>query len=164
MWRIISGSKQDQLIEFQDKDGDLVTLRNQVISESEAVQEPVSYYQKLGVLIWRWRSPDAQCDEEWRVVNQVVVPKQLRGQILSFAHEGPLAGHLGISKTRQRVLQHFYWPSLRADVAKFCKSCHLCQVTRKPNHTPQVAPLVPIPVMDEPFSRVIIDCVGPLKE
>ena len=33
----------------------------------------------------------------------------------------------------------------------------------KPNQTPQVAPLVPIPVMDEPFSRVIVDCVGPLS-
>ena len=44
----------------------------------------------------------------------------------------------------------------------FCKSCHVCQMTRKPNQTPQVDPLVPIPVMDEPFSRAIIDCVGPL--
>ena len=35
-------------------------------------------------------------------------------------------------------------------------------MTGKPNQTPQVAPLVPIPVMDEPFSRVIVNCVGPL--
>ena len=110
----------------------------------------------------RWRPPDAQCNEEWRVVNQVVVPKQLRGEVLWLAHEGPLAGHLGINKTQQRILQHFYWPSLRTDVVTFCKSCHACQMTGKPNQTPQVAPLVPIPVMDEPFSRVILDCVGPL--
>ena len=44
----------------------------------------------------RWRPPDAQCNEEWRVVNQVVVPKQLRGEVLWLAHEGPFAGHLGI--------------------------------------------------------------------
>jgi len=55
---------RDQLIDFQDKGGDLATLRDQSASESEAVQEPVSYYQKSGVLMRRWRPPDAQCDEE----------------------------------------------------------------------------------------------------
>ena len=110
----------------------------------------------------KWRPPDAQCNEEWRVVNQVVVPKQLRGEVLWLAHEGLLAGHLGINKTQQRILQHFYWPGLKTDVVTFCKSCLVCQMTGKPNQTPQVAPLVPKPVLDEPFSRVIVDCVGPL--
>ena len=153
---------REQLIDLQDNDDDLATIREQATSESEASQEPVGYYRKTGVLMRRWRPPDAQCNEEWRVVNQVVVPKQLRGEVLRLAHEGPLAGHLGINKTQQRILQHFYWPSLRTDVVTFCKSCHVCQMTGKPNQTPQVAPLVPITVMDEPFSRVIVDCVGPL--
>ena len=124
---------RDQLIELQHEDGDLAALQDQVVSESEASQEPVSYYRKSGMLMRRWRPLGAQCDEEWRVVNQVVVPKLLRGQVLRLAHEGALAGHLEINKTRQRVLQHFYWPGLRVDVAIFCKSCHVCQVTGKPN-------------------------------
>ena len=155
---------RDQLIELQRKDHDLATLQDQVVPESEALQEQVSYYRKSGVLMRRWRPQDAQCDDEWRVVNQIVVPKQLRGQILKLSHEGLLAGHLGINKTRQRILQNFYWPSLRTDVATFCKSCHVCQMAGKPNQAPQVAPLVPIPVVDEPFSRVTIDCVGPLPK
>jgi len=101
---------REQLIDLQDNDDDLTTIREQVTSESEASQEPVGYYHKTGVLMRRWRPLDAQ---EWRVVNQVVVPKQLRGEILRLAHEGPLAGHLGINKTQQRILQHFYWPGLR---------------------------------------------------
>lgn len=32
----------------------------------------------------------------------------------------------------------------------------------KPNQTIPVAPLSPPPVMEEPFSKVMIDCVGPL--
>ena len=49
-------------------------------------------------------------------------------------------------------------------MAMFCKSCHVCQMTGKLNQVPQVAPLVPIPVMNEPFSRVIVDCVRPLPK
>lgn len=43
----------------------------------------------------------------------------------------------------------------------FCRSCHTCQVSGKPNQTIPVAPLKPIPVMGEPFEHVIVDCVGP---
>ncbi len=38
----------------------------------------------------------------------------------------------------------------------------MCQVVGKPNQVIRPAPLRPIPVMQEPFSRVILDCVGPL--
>lgn len=59
------------------------------------------------------------------------------------------------------MLNHFYWPGLRKDVKQFCKTCHTCQLVGKPNQKPPVAPLTP---MDEPFSRIIIDCVGPLPK
>ena len=40
----------------------------------------------------------------------------------------------------------------------------MCQRVGKPNQTIPVAPLKPIPVCNEPFSQVIIDCVGPLPK
>lgn len=43
-----------------------------------------------------------------------------------------------------------------------CKTCHVCQVAAKPNQTIPSYPLYPIPVVHEPFERVIVDCVGPL--
>ena len=46
--------------------------------------------------------------------------------------ELPLSGHLGISKTHQKVLSHFYWPGLHRDVVKFCRACQTCQVVGKP--------------------------------
>ena len=53
---------------------------------------------------------------------------------------------------------------MRKDVVEFCRSCHTCQVVGKPNQTLPKAPLQPIPAFEEPFSRVIIDCVGPLPK
>ena len=64
----------------------------------------------------------------------------------------------------QKVLSEFYWPGLHKNVVKFCRSCHTCQVVGKPNQKPPVAPLKPIPMVEEPFSRVLVDCVGPLPK
>ena len=100
----------------------------------------------------------------WAVKHQIVVPSSYRPHILSLAHDTPMSGHLGINKTYQRILEHFYWPNLRKDVVEFCRSCHTCQVVGKPNQTLPKAPLQPIPAFEEPFSRVIIDCVGPLPK
>ncbi len=79
-----------------------------------------------------------------------------------MAHEGNLAEHLGIRKTLGKILCHFYWPKVRGDVNEFCKTCGLCQKVDKLKKVIRPAPVHPIPVVEEPFSKVVIDCVGPL--
>lgn len=59
---------------------------------------------------------------------------------------------------------YFFWPGLKADVTRFCWSCHVCQLCGKPNQTIPPAPLRPIPVLGEPFEHLILDCVGPLPK
>ena len=105
---------------------------------------------------------DASADETWRVIHQIVVPEPYRMEVIRLAHEGHLAGHLGINKIHH--MQHFYWPGLRKDVVKFCSTCHTRQMIEKPNQSKQMPPLIPIPAMEEPLSRVIIDCVDPLPK
>ena len=63
-----------------------------------------------------------------------------------------------------KILNHFYWPGLKTDVSNYCRSCHTCQVVGKPNQVIPKAGLQPVPAFDEPFSRIIIDCVGPLPK
>lgn len=71
---------------------------------------------------------------------------------------------LGITKTYQQILKYFFWPGLKSDVAKFCRSCHVFQIAGKPNQVIPPAPLHPIPAIGEPFDRIIIDCAGPLPK
>ena len=112
----------------------------------------------------KWRPPEISAEDEWAVKYQVVIPKIYRSQILSLAHETPMSGHLGVNKTYAKVSSHFYWPCLRKDVVQFCRSCHTCQMVGKPNQPLPKAPLQPIPAFEEPFSRILIDCVGPLPK
>ena len=87
-----------------------------------------------------------------------------RPEILNLAYETPMSGHLGVNKTYHKILNHFYWQGLKSDVSQPCKSCHTCQMVGKPNQTIPKAHLQPISAFDEPFSRIIIDCVGSLPK
>ena len=155
---------RNKLVEEQENDPETRSLLQCAVDENEAGTIPVCYYKKSGVLMRKWRPPDVSADEDWNVFHQIVVPKCYRPDILSLAHDHVLSGHLGIKKTLDRVGRHFYWQRMRQDVVEYCKTCHTCQVTGKPNQVIPKAPLKPIPAFDEPFSRVIIDCVGPMPK
>jgi hypothetical protein len=50
------------------------------------------------------------------------------------------------------------------NVSEFYTSCHVCQMVGKPNQKIPSTPLQPIPAFEDPFSRVLVDCVGPLPK
>ncbi len=110
----------------------------------------------------KW-TPSTSDNSGWDTHYQMVVPKCFREQVLSVAHDN-VAGHLGVTKTLYRVMSHFFWPRIKSAVTKYCRSCHTCQMVGKPNQAIPPAPLKPIPVIGEPFERIIIDCVGPLPK
>ena len=97
---------------------------------------------------------------------KILVPSMYCNDIISLAHETTMAGHLEVTKTHDRIIQHFYWPNMKQDVLQFCKTCRTCQIVGKPNIAIPQVPLKPIPAFDEPFStcRILIDCVGPLPK
>ena len=146
----------------EHRDPEISTLFERALDEKEISQVPVCYYVKNDSLMRKWHPPDVSAEDEWTVNHQIVVPRVYRPEILNLAHETPMSGHLGVNKTYHKTLNHFYWPGLKSDVSQHCKSCHTCQMVGKPNQTIPKAHLQPIPAFDEPFSRIIIDCVGPL--
>ena len=157
---IILSVTPEKVIECQREDSGLKKCFDSVVSAEEAKIRDTAYTLEGGVLTRKWLSKTDCCD----VVLQVVVPNPFRHQVLSLAHDQAWSGHLGITKTYNRVLRHFFWPGLKSEVVKFCRTCHVCQLTGKANQVIPRAPLYPIPVMGEPFERVMVDCVGPLPK
>ena len=153
---------REQLIEAQEVDPSLAKCVAAALPKDEIGASQVAYYWEDGILMRKW-APSAD-DSGCNTVHQIVVPVGYRVQILSLAHDNALSGHLGIAKTYYRILKHLFWPGLKRDVSRHCHSCHTCQVVGKPNQVIPQAPLHPIPVMGEPFERLIIDCVGPLPK
>ena len=70
-----------------------------------------------------------------------------------LAHEGLMAGHLGVHKTRARLRGNFWWPGMAGDIMEWVKDCHTCQMVGKHNRIPPIVPLYHIPTVD-PFTRI----------
>lgn len=129
----------------------------------EAVDKPIQtrfaeilFFTKEEILYRRYKLRSK------RETEQLVVPTALRHCVMQMAHEGILAGHQGIKRTTDRILEEFYWPGVLSDITRFVKSCDTCQRTF-PKHLVGRVPLGKTPVIDTPFKRVAIDIVGPLS-
>ena len=99
-------------------------------------------------------------DDRNAIRQQLVVPMQMRREVLSTAHSDQSSGHMGVNKTAFRVRQHFYWPDLTTDVKVFCSACPVCRACSNPNPTAR-APMQSMQV-GYPFQRIAIDILGGL--
>ena len=151
---------KESLIEAQKNDPTLSGLLSKAVDTKDRVTTNPGFYFEGGVLMRKFRPVDCP-SEEWSETCQVVLPNSFREDVIHMAHDR-IQGHLGVYKTFQNVLAHFFWPKMKSDVSKYIKSCHICQVVGKVNKPIPPAPLAPIPVVSVPFYKVIVDCVGPL--
>ncbi len=144
-----------KMVKLQIMDKTLDVLRRRVLDQKGSKDEQIE--SKHGIL-YRKVVPKGQSE----VVEQLIVPKPLRAKVLQTAHDIPLSGHLGIKKTLDRITQRFFWPGIRKDVTEYCRSCEPCQLASK-YHTKFKAPMISLPVVEQPFERIAMDIVGPLE-
>ena len=50
---------------------------------------------------------------------QLVVPIELRTEVMRLGHESIMSGHQGIRRTYDRIGSTFWWPGLHGDVTQF---------------------------------------------
>ena len=84
-----------KLVKEQENDPELKDLCERALTLQEAEDVSVCFYKQNGVLMRKWRPPDAPANDEWQIVHQTVVPK------------------LRHMKTHDRILNHFWWPIIR---------------------------------------------------
>ena len=93
----------------------------------------------------------------------VVVPEDLRTDLLTEAHSGKFSGHFAERRVYNLLNRRYWWKGMHADVKRHCRSCLIC-ATRKGTGRAFKPPLQPIPV-GGPFHRVGVDVLQlPLTE
>ena len=85
----------------------------------------------------------------------VLLPRTYRKTILNMLHDDKTAGHLGATRTLEKVAGRFFWPGMNSDVTKYCETCEICQRRRRP--TPQMHASLRTDTYSRPFERVAID-------
>lgn len=149
---------KDDWVNALKVDPTLSSILQEVVSEAQICDLAQGYFVQDALLMRKWSGCVGEAVSE--PAFQLVVPEAFRTRVLKVAHDQ--GGHFGVRKTYLAVLKHFFWPRMRKDVAAYIRSCHVCQLTGKPNQKIKPAPLYPIPVVNEPFEYLLIDCVGPL--
>lgn len=93
----------------------------------------------------------------------LVLPQPYYSDILHSLHDDPSAGHLGFSRTLQRVRSRFFWPRMIRTVRQYVASCKDCKRRKKPPLVP-AGHMQPIPPTEIPFQRLGIDLLGPFPK
>lgn len=95
------------LIAEQKTDASLAKCRESV---GKDLSPNVSFYERRGILYRYFK------DKSGKEVEQLVVPSMYRGDVLELAHKEGWSGHLGIAKTKCRLLAEYYWQGCFRDV------------------------------------------------
>ncbi|GBO14264.1 hypothetical protein AVEN_142025-1 [Araneus ventricosus] len=89
----------------------------------------------------------------------LVVPKQLRRDVLKSLHDAPTSGHLGFAKTYDRIRRKYCWPGLYGRVRRYVSHCREYQRRKSPPQLPS-GQLHPIKPPDVPFTKIGVDFLG----
>ncbi|XP_077492254.1 uncharacterized protein LOC144103402 [Amblyomma americanum] len=66
----------------------------------------------------------------------LVIPLQLRSSIIAELHDLPVAGHLDVAITYDRIRRRFLWSGLYRTVQRYVTTYDLCQRKKKPSAPP----------------------------
>ncbi|KAH7702632.1 pol polyprotein [Aphelenchoides avenae] len=92
---------------------------------------------------------------------RAVLPQRFREAVIRELHEDAMSGgHLGTTKTAEKVRQRFYWPNLHKDVAAIISGCEQCLKRKVSPQQVSTEPLHKWPVPKWPFYRVHTDLMG----
>ena len=89
-------------------------------------------------------------------------PPNMTNDLIAEAHGHILTGHDGVFKTKERLLESYYWPGMDKQILAFIKNCHKCQTTKR-YHPMGKQPIQPLPQCSQPNQRIHADLFGPLK-
>ncbi|XP_049271006.1 uncharacterized protein LOC125758190 [Rhipicephalus sanguineus] len=132
----------------QKKDPSLARLH--LTAKEGIARRNITMHEKGGLLYRHYK------DQKGKILDQLVVPEMYRRDILSLCHGNGWSGHLGVKKTKERLLMEYYWPGCFKDVELLVKSCDACQRVGKLGDKWK-APLRLVPLITEPFRRLVID-------
>ena len=85
----------------------------------------------------------------------MAIPRGKRQQLIREAHDGRFSGHFAEKRIFELLRRRYWWPGMRADVSKYCRSCLVCASRKGNGHSIKPA-LQPIPV-GGPFHWIGVD-------
>ena len=96
--------------------------------------------------------------EDKRTSECVLVPEVLQSSLLMLTHN--YSGHNGFRRTYNAMKRQYYWPGMRKDILRHCKTCHHCALQ---NQGSGEAGFDHFNVPSLPMEFICMDLVGPIS-
>ncbi|UYV75361.1 hypothetical protein LAZ67_12003633 [Cordylochernes scorpioides] len=90
-------------------------------------------------------------------VIKIIIPETLQHTLMNKVHQE--YNHPGISQMTRIITAQYYWKGISKSIEKFVKSCHTCQIIKRPKGKPYGA-LGQIPSPQQPFDLISIDTIA----
>jgi hypothetical protein len=92
--------------------------------------------------------------------NKIYVPnvQDLKLMILNEMHNVPYVRHLGYLKTMAAIKSHYFWPSMKKEIAEYIAKCMECQKV-KSKHRHPAGLLQPLPILECNWEVVKMDFI-----
>ncbi|MCO5580269.1 hypothetical protein L7F22_034135 [Adiantum nelumboides] len=107
----------DMIKEASQKDQEYQELIARILNAGEAKENsrPAKEYSLQGDFLY--------------YEQRLCVPKDptLKKAILSEAHDSPISGHPGYTKTLNAIRKSYFWPRMKGDILRYVKQCLSCQ-------------------------------------
>lgn len=148
----------EDIIQLQEQDPDICEIKNALRDRhfgNTKLQRKVKNFKVINEAIYK-KNPRTSGRKDL-----LVIPRNLRAEILYSNHNEPLAGHLGFSRTFEKIRNRYYWDGMQNDIEKYIKGCEDCQ-SRKPQTSLKPAGFLNPIRTGSPFEMVGIDLLGPL--
>ena len=157
-----------QLQEFQMNDSDL-SLIIQHLDKTEPKQQELFLGSPTLCFYWLKREhlkiKDGVLYYQWKGIPEdrllLVVPHELKSEVLTHCHDLKLGGHLGHEKTLAKVKQSFFWYQMTQDCVLHVRTCSTCNCNKCGNIRYGQAPLSEYHT-GAPLDRIHIDILGPI--
>ena len=131
----------------QSKDQELVRIQRSLDGE-----HPPRHYLMLDDILYH-----IDADEQLKLV----IPKDIRNDLISSVHTGHLGGHMGRDKTYEKISSRYFWSGMTKDVFGYLEACVECKQANLQRVAPDMQEST-CPTF--PFEFVALDFAGPYPE
>ena len=94
--------------------------------------------------------------------NVLILPLVLADELIHESHVALLSGHEGVTRTKERLLQSYFWPNMEEKIGQHVAACNRCQ-SRRTTDRPRPPLLTPMPQCTALNQRIHIDLMGGLR-
>lgn len=143
----MTSDRREQFIKATSEDDTLVCLsslfQNGWPSERFRVPEVARFY-------WHMRDTIYVADQLVFSGEKLIVPLQLRSDMLKLIHEG----HSGMERCKARAREILYWPGMGDEIEAYVAKCKICE---KFGRKQTKEPLIPHPVPNRAWENIASD-------